>query len=109
MTDLPADDMPPSPGRRTDVILVELGRIGAAAQAAAESSKRTETAVTGLAARVTKLEVDFATLTTRLDERAAAEAKERADRGPRTPAVSWMGLGLSALLALYVVIDHAPN
>lgn len=107
MTDQ-SDDMPTSTRNRTDVILVELGRIGAAAQAAAESSKRTETAVTGLATRVSKLEIDFATLTTRLDERAEAEKKERAERGPRTPAATWIALGVSLLLALYVVIDHAP-
>ncbi len=109
MSDPTSDDLPQPTRNRTDVILVELGRIGAAAEAAKESSQRTEGAVSSLALRVSKLEIDVATWTARMAERDAAEAVERTERGPRTSPAAWIALGLSALLALYTILDHVPG
>ena len=39
----------------------------------------------------------------------AAQATEEAARPPRQGVPSWISLGVSVLLALYVVLDHTPG
>jgi len=103
MSEPMGEDFPPvTRGNRTDTILVELGSVKTSAAMAADAARRTEAAVSSLAVRVNRLEVDLAAL------KASTEA-ERADRPPRTPIATWVSLGISVLLALYVVLDHTPS
>lgn len=112
MTERPEDEMPGGErfrGGRNDAILLALGETRASAKQAADTAARIETAVTGLAARVGVLEVDVAAMKATQSAQAQAERDQRAENGPRTPAAVWISLAFTALIALYVLLDHTPS
>ena len=55
------------------------------------------------------LEVDVAAMKATQAAQAQAERDQRAEDGPRTPPAVWISLALSALIALYVLLDHTPS
>lgn len=96
-------------GSRNDALLLALGETRAAAKQAADTSARIETAVTGLATRVGALEVDVATVKATQAAQAQADRDRVAETGPRTSMATWISLAFTALLALYVILDHTPT
>lgn len=112
MSEQPEDEMPGTDrlrGGRNDAILLALGETRASAKQAADTAARIETAVTGLATRVGVLEVDVAAMKATQTAQAQAERDQRAENGPRTSPAAWISLAFTALLALYVILDHTPG
>lgn len=105
----PEVDGSPVRGSRNDALLLALGETRAAAKQAADTAARIETAVSGLATRVGVLEVGFAAMEATQKAQAQAERDQREVEGPHTPLATWISLAFTALLALYVILDHTPG
>lgn len=112
MTDQPIDpavDERPVRSGSNAAILLALGETRAAATQAAETGRRVETAVGNLAVRTGALEVDMAAVKAQLNARDQAERLRVESEGPKTGLATWISLAFTALLALYVILDHTPS
>jgi hypothetical protein len=97
MTETPHEIDPSTPLRRTESVLIVLGRLEGLVDGVAKSQARVETAVGSLTVRVSQLEVDVAALTT-------ATSRDNDDRARRTPPVAWLGAAVSAAALLATIV-----